>query len=250
MDNKTFLNISKEECLIAYKKILDDSDECWESGKILALKGDYARGISLSIISIEEMVKAIIILFDGHGFEFRKTKGIAIFFKNHEIRYVVAYGLFVVGSLLGEFLDLFKQLLENPEELKRFTEEVKRDGKSFLKRMTIKFFRKFIQLRKEMEWFSKVDIMRQEGFYSDYNGYLKNPGSISEKDYLEIVNRFEIVREMGQGIVKSFKNREKKYEELKDEYKTNNYYAEIEKALDLIRKKRKKPFDLLKESFD
>src|SRR4051812_38270732 len=97
MSSKTFLTIPKKECLEVYKTILKNSDNKWESGKKLADIGDFGGATSFALISVEELIKALIVFLDGKGFEFRSLKGIDTFFKNHKIRYIIAYAMFAMN---------------------------------------------------------------------------------------------------------------------------------------------------------
>ena len=254
MDNKTFLNISESECLIVYKEILKNSDMLWESGKILANSGNYGQGISSSIISIEELIKTIIVLFDAKGFELRKIKGISSFFRSHEIRYVVAYSMFAICLFGEDLLKALKRMKKEPAWMLKLNEERKNDKDFFEKRLRFYVLRKFITLRRELNWFSKVDLFRQEGFYCDYKSTLKTPIQISETDFTEVIKRLEKVKSVGKGLIQALESDDeeylKRFSDFIIDFKKNQYADKIANALAVIRKTRKPPFELLKEMFD
>jgi len=115
MSSKTFVTISKNECLTVYRNVLEHSDQKWESGKQLAKINDFGGATSMAIISVEELVKSLIIFLDGKGFEFRSIKGISTLFDNHQIRYLLAYTMFAMG-LFGD--ELMKFLKKNSRQSK------------------------------------------------------------------------------------------------------------------------------------
>lgn len=251
MDNKTFLNISESECLIVYKEILENSDKRWESGRMLANNGDFGLGISSSIISIEELIKAIIVFLDGRGFELRKIKGMSSFFRNHEIRYVVAYSMFVIGLFGEDLIKALKRIKEEPEWLLKMSKEMKNDKEFFEKRLRFYSLRKFVTLKRELNWFSKVDLFRQEGFYCDYKASLKSPIQVSEIDFNEVIKRLEKVRHVGNSLIQAMETDQEEYikqfSNFSSDFKKSQYADKIACALDGIKKTRKRPFELLKE---
>ncbi|NOT91646.1 AbiV family abortive infection protein [Ferruginibacter sp.] len=142
MEGKTFLNISRKECLIVYNDILENSDRRWESGMVLAKNGDFGLGISASIISIEELIKAIIVFLDGNGFDFRKSKGIDSFFRNHEIRYVIAYFIFIISLAGDELKKIIKKMNDNPEHVNNLIKGMRDDKNFILDKYKFYFFKK------------------------------------------------------------------------------------------------------------
>lgn len=209
-----FLNISKEECLSLYKDILANSDRTWSSAKILSEQSDYGSAVSMAIISVEEMVKAFVLCMDGHGFRFRSVKGVDSLFSNHQIRYVVAYGMFVVSIFGEEIKNLLIRYAAEPQELIYLRHKMI-NQEDFLER-NLRYYtlRKMVQLKKELKWFSKVDIFRQEGFYSDYDDKLKTPLNIEKKDYMEVISRLEKVRQVGKVVMDTFESNEQEYMEV------------------------------------
>jgi AbiV family abortive infection protein len=254
MSSKTFLTISKKECLIVYKNILENSDRKWESGKNLAKINDFGGATSMAIISVEEMIKAIVVLLDGKGFEFRNVKGMDVVFNHHQIRYLIAYAMFVMSLLGDELLKFLTRIRENPDEMIKIEEAMKQNEEEFFERNLKHYcFRKLIQLKKEFDWFSQVDIFRQDGFYCGYEEQLKNPISIDSCDYEKVINRLEKVRKVGKELIISFENQEvnftKPFLRLKKDFKQKKYYKHIEKSLATVRQSRESPFDLIKKKF-
>ena len=105
-------------------------------------------------------------------------------------------------------------------------------------------------IAREFEWFSKMDILRQDSLYTDFSGSLKSPLTISESEYLEVNVRLEKVKKIAEYIIKAYEE-EHESEELKEAIqgmKSKGYYREMEKSLTQL-KGNKNMFDLTKEYF-
>lgn len=248
--SKSFMTIPKKECLIVYKKIWEHSEGKWTSGKKLAEAGDYGGATSFAIISIEELVKCLIVFFDGKGFEFRKVKGIKTIFENHQIRYLIAFAMFIIG-LAGEELVKFINAFKNdPQGLAAFVKRLQTD-KEFLESTVARFaLRKLVILKREFDWFSQVDIFRQEGFYSDYNEQLKSPISITKDDYEEVINRLEKVRLVGKYLIESVETKDMLFQKqignIRRDFKANKIYEKAGTALTSVKLSKVNPFEFIK----
>jgi AbiV family abortive infection protein len=253
MINKSLATISRKECRDVYKEILENSDQKWNEGKLLSGTKSYGTATSLAIISIEELIKALIIFFDGIGFEFRRVKGMNRFFKHHQIRYFIAYSMFVLSLIGDEFFVFLSKMRNNPEEAENLIEELENDNELMIKKFKYYGLRKFVILSKEFKWFSQTDIFRQEGFYSDYKDQIKNPMKITETHYFEVIQRLEKVRNVCKELIKTFDSQsevvEKLCNTLKIDFKKKNYYGFIERNLKTMQEKRKTPFDLIRNQF-
>jgi AbiV family abortive infection protein len=254
MNNRTFLSISSKECGDVYKDILLHSEQKWESGKRLAETNDFGGAISIAIISIEELIKALIVFIDSKGFEFRKVKGMNTFFTNHQIRYFLAYLIFAMGIFGDEIFKLIKTLSKNPKLIAKLNQSLKENNPRFKRNMLIYLARKIILLRKEFEWFSKVDVFRQEGFYSDFHNTLKSPLKISPAEYEDVIVRLGKVKILTNLIIEAYNTSDKLVIEqitnIKIQIKENGVYNELAGALTKTRKTRETPFALLKSFFD
>lgn len=254
MSSKTFLTISKKECLEVYTSILKNSDQKWEAGKNLAAINDYGGATSMAIISVEEMVKALIVFLDGKGFEFRNVKGMDTVFKHHQIRYLIAYAMFALSLVGDELFKFLAKIRENPSEVIRMDEAMVQNEEEFFEKNIKQYlFRKLIQLKREFDWFSQVDIFRQDGFYCDYDEQLKNPITISSYDYEQVIQRLEKVLKVGKEIILAFENQDEKltdqFKDIKRNFKQKKYYQHIENLLATVRQSRETPFDLIKKKF-
>lgn len=125
--SKTFSTLSRQECKTAYQAILHNSGELWESGLLLAKSKRYGHATPFLINSVEELVKSLILFFDSEGFQLRQTKGVDTFFRNHQIRYVIAYAMFCMNIFGDELMKFIQKVREKPQEMMRLHEEMKAD---------------------------------------------------------------------------------------------------------------------------
>ncbi|MBO9204201.1 MULTISPECIES: AbiV family abortive infection protein [Niastella] len=250
MDSRNFSTISKEECVVAYEALLENSDAKWKAAKVNASLGEYGIASSLCVVSIEELIKAILLCQDSLGFEFRRVKGMDVFFKNHLIRYYIAYWLFTMGWAMNELLGFIKKLRENPEWAISFMEEIKSEN-IFEQKMKFYLLRQLILLKRELDWFSKIDNIRQDGFYAGYNGKLINPINISQEQYNDVKLKLSIVRKIGRSFITQIANKDKVIidliEEKRIEFKSKDHYSKIAIMLKDLRASRNSPFDLFKQ---
>ena len=109
-------------------------------------------------------------------------------------------------------------------------------------------------MRKELDWFSKVDVFRQDGFYCDYEEQLKNPINIKHDDYISILKRLEKVRQVGIAVIDGYNSEDKDTVEqlaiLRKEFKQNDHYRKIGDSLVKMRRTKQNPFDIIKQSLD
>lgn len=252
MANNNFLTISKAECEAAYKVILNNSDQKWETSELIANSGDYASACSLSIISLEELVKALIVFFDGQGFNFRNIKGMNAIFRNHRIRYFLLFFLYAMGLLNDELVKLISKIIKKPPSvLSRYNESIvwKKGYKSNIEKYILQ---KADELRIEIERFSKVDALRQASLYTDYDDGLKTPVTFSNEDYEILHYRLSKAREVGKSIISSFAYNDedtiKSIETLKRDFVKNEYYLNIENAFRYMNDTRLNPFDAFMKS--
>lgn len=254
MATKTFLNISKQECMTTYKRILNNSDNKWEAGKKLAEIKEFGGATSMAIISVEELVKSLVVLLDGQGFRFRKIKGMGILFKHHQIRYLLAFVMFVIG-IIGDDLVRFLESLRNKttKEVEVIMEHLISNKELLNQKIEEYALKKVAQIQIEFEWFSKIDIFRQDGFYCDYEEQLKDPIDISAEDYHQVISRLEKVREIGKifitTLISTNETSQNHFLLLKKNLAEKQIYKKMEFALQHLKKTRENPFDVIRGRF-
>ncbi len=190
--SKSFMNLSKKECLIVSKEIFRNAEKKHSDGLILAKNNSYGMAISSLILSLEENMKAVILFLDGNGFEFRKrVKGIKNLFINHKLRYPM--GLVLSGfNIFGkDLIDFINKIALNPTIIKGFN-----INETEWESLALKYILKKInQLNEEIIWFSNAEYLRQDGMYVDYDNVIKTPLSIDEKDFNDILIRVNSISE-------------------------------------------------------
>lgn len=113
----SFFDIPRDKLITIFPEIIRSSEEHYKSAVDIANTGKPGTAISLLLISSEEMVKALIVVLDARGFQFRTTKGMDVFFKNHEIRFFIGWAA-IVASMFGEdFIGWIKDIRENPNKI-------------------------------------------------------------------------------------------------------------------------------------
>lgn len=252
MAHISFANISHKECLQVYAKILENSDRKWDAAKKMSEMPDYGTSISLAIVSIEELIKALVICLDGHGFEFRKIKGMDVVFNRHQVRYVIAFVMLLINTVFEDLVAFVMHFKLKPDEIKNFSQKFK--DKSFFD-WKVQFFilKRMAKIKTEFKWFSKLDLFRQDGFYSDYYHELKSPLQITKIDHDQIIERLEKVRFMGKSfidiIVSGTKEDRDPFKELRDHMKRDNVYQKIAESLSSLRRSRTSPFEHIADYF-
>ncbi|TMI63658.1 MAG: AbiV family abortive infection protein [Bacteroidetes bacterium] len=246
---KKFSSLTKAECSEAYQQIFATAESEWQAALELAATGKYGNATSLMIISIEEYVKSLLIFFDSHGFHFRTTKGVSIFFKNHQIRYVIAF-VMAVMNLFGEEMKRFLlRVKENPEEIRTLHSAFKEDDNYFEKKFGYYFRRKLVEIMREFRWFKGADLFRQEGFYCDYKDFLKTPLNVTEDEFKEVFKRLKKVRSIGKAIIAGFESDSSEIrdqlQKMKTEFRAKNHYLKITNGLKKLSESKQSPFEFI-----
>jgi len=252
MSNKTFLSLNKSESLGAYVKILENSNDQWESAASLAMRGKYGNAITIAIVSIEEMVKALIVQLNGRGFQFGKVKGMNRFFRSHQIRHVIGYAMFIVNVFSEEVIFFLQKFRENPNEGLDFINAVTSNNEKAHQELSEYGMGLFESMAKEFEWFSMMETFRQDGLYVDYKDHLKTPIEITENQYREINSRLEKVRRVGLGLVEALNSNDElfvaHFDSLRKQFIKDKYYDKIESGLSQLAASRD-PFQALRLLF-
>lgn len=113
--------------------------------------------------------------------------------------------------------------------------------------------RRFIGLSHEMEWFSQVDLFRQDGFYSDYDGELKTPLVISKQTYIETMERLIRVRFAANEIIRVLQKPDEQFvtefKKMKQQFRQDDMYTKVSAGLQMVRQTKHDPFAFMKDWF-
>ena len=253
MKAKGFQNISQAECISVSASIMANANQKWHSGKLLAENNDFGGAISLSIVSLEEQIKALLLLADGNGFQFRKVKGMNAIFQNHGVRYIIAYYIFVMAVFGEDIFRFIYRMRDNPDHMKELITLYKTDKSIMEKKAGNYLMRKLIHLSHEMEWFSKIDLFRQDGFYSDYDGELKTPIIITQETYIETMERLIRVRFAANEIMRVLQKPDEhflvEFNKMRKQFKQDQMYEKIGTGLQMVKQTKHDPFAFMKDWF-
>ncbi|MBS1527756.1 MAG: AbiV family abortive infection protein [Bacteroidetes bacterium] len=227
---KELYNISAADCLKLYPQILANSNRNMQAGKLLAKNGLYGPAISLQITALEEMIKCLIVLMDGNGFQLRKTKGVHRFFKEHGIRHYTAFILLIV-YLFGEDLTAKLELLIKAPQQLQYWLELSKDEKRIEQWAEKYFGNKMAQLKSELPFFIDMDRQRTSGFYCDHELDFHSPEMISKEKYEYANLRITKVIALAKGFISASESQSpvmKKHKtDLLRYFKDNNIYDRL-----------------------
>lgn len=230
--------------------MVQNSNKKWHSGIKLAESNDFGSAISLAIISNEELIKALIVFFDGNGFRLRSIKGINALFKNHQLRYLIAYLMFAMGSFISDFTNLISEFRKDPSLISAWI-NISSNKRLEFETWIVEYLRgKFTTLGIEFNWFSNIDRYRQDGLYCDYNNNLKNPIDISKQEYQFAFYRLELVRKIGISFIESINDENLAMQNvlcsIKDGLIKNDFYNKASKIFSSLKNSKENPFDTIK----
>jgi AbiV family abortive infection protein len=238
-----------DECKSYFDHLIRNSREQWKVAQGLAQLGNYGMATSHLLISVEESIKAVIMHMDAQGFNLRKVEGVDWIFRNHRIRFFLAYIAFVFGVIGKDVVKLIERLRRNPQLLHDFVEELN-DETDLPVSVRWYILRKIALFKAEKEIFEKADLLRQIGFYADFNEGVSSPQDMSEEAYELILERMDLVRSVCEDIVFSYSSNDesivKALESSRRLFSSKNIYSLLERGLKRAKSTKHGPFDLLK----
>ena len=165
---KTFRSLSNIECMAIYEPIRQNAKRHFSAAQLLADHGDFANGISHLILGTEELLKSAILLLQGLNFPVRDIPNYDKVFYQHIPRHNVLMDCYSVYIFLN---GIFKKSQKNQNL------------------QLVQFFKNVIasahESRKQYDWWSNADSLKQKGFYCDYNEHgLLDPLAFKEEDWL------------------------------------------------------------------
>lgn len=191
---KDFVTISRKEGLLAYKELINSQERHFKSAATLASIQEYGHAISHLILGSEELVKALIVYFDGIGLSIRSVKGVKKFFRDHKTRHsfvTLFCMLSLTIKLLMKLIERYKELLHEPEKRDNMTEFEKvlmLTGKPRTEEIAEECVRVFgnkelNQVSNEIDFWRQADELKQKGFYVDFQDELVTSQTLTKTDY-------------------------------------------------------------------
>lgn len=156
--SKTFITISRRECLLVYNKLLINARNHFQASELLANNKLYGVAVSHRILASEELVKGLILFFDGIGLNIRQVSGVKKFFSDHQIRHVLACGISATAIYLRH-------------KIKKGQENTQLDT---------------AKMAQQIQFWIGADDFKMEGFYVDYEDKVLTPQDVREIDYKNV----------------------------------------------------------------
>jgi len=182
--SKNLLTLNKTEKGKVVKELLKNAERKRNSSIILLENDDIASAIHLQILSMEEDIKAMILMLDAYGFKLiQHVKDINTTFKNHRLR-------FVTGFILSS-LSYFKEDIERLPELfrnDRLMKAILEDRTMYLKPLLSHVVVRARQVKDELYLFSEMERIRQMSNYVDFVNEIHLPSDLTKAEF-EIVQK-------------------------------------------------------------
>lgn len=239
-----FFTLPNKYCLEVSKQVFEKSRNKYEEAIILSEKGRYDTASTLLIVSHEESIKGLILFLDGNGFRIRKIKGVRGIFNNHKLRYLLALSISLMSMFTKEMSTLLMKIMSGDST---FLDKIDPNQEGSNERIKIYLTKALSNVKKEIDFFSKVDKARQQGLYSDYeNGLIQ----ITEGEYNELFSKITLLN----NLIDSFSGFFSSDEEFTKEYigklkiDFNNIYAKkLEVLLEKINSPKVNSYESLME---
>ncbi len=204
---KNFTTLSSSECSVYYTEVIKNAEAKFNSADKIAEHGDYGTALSTQIIGLEELIKALVLFADGKGFEFRNVAGMNGVFRNHGLRYLFSFFLFVFsvfGETLQEGMNYVMKKAESDEGVAQF-KAMQSDREEFFHKYILPHLVERLQyVLSELKWYNEFDKIRQLGFYSDFNDRLHSPVSIDAPFYYGFKERIDSVKHIVFKMIEEF----------------------------------------------
>ena len=257
--HRTFHNLSPKECLTIYPEIIKNSDTNWRASEILANNQIYGQAISLAILSIEENIKAILIMLDGRGFRLRGIKGFKGVLEDHHMRYYLSFIMsagYVMGNKMLYLFDLVRFPGKNPSLLAKLM--LMMNNRELLENFAIEKLKLFFdEIACELDWFNQLDDKRKAGLYVDFKDKLLSPEDYGLEDYSEVYQKLSKVKIVCKNLIEAFDYEFKNHRDTiigMSKSFDAAFYVKLSESMEKTGKKQRLIFDqsrsLLKRFFD
>lgn len=180
--SKTFLTLDKKESLEVSDHTIKNAIILQETAKYAAENNNYGVATSLMILSIEEVIKAQVLFFQGVGIRVHRIKNANKIFSSHKDKHQVATQL-QFSKIIEGFI---KAINYEPKEKKyktgvRFMDSLLgglHDIVNILQPVTL-ISKSIDQMSANVEWLKKANDIKNKGFYVDYKSDVELPQNIT-----------------------------------------------------------------------
>lgn len=180
---RKFINLSPKESEGIDEIICRNAYRLKKSAEILVKQNNnYSIGLSILILSSEEIVKAILVFMHSKSLQVYKIKDAKKFFSDHKIRHGVAQ-MIEVGNGLFESISLW----ESRHERKKLFVTKNKKLNSFLNTINdiIKSSAPAVESYENVYKIQEFNDLKNKGLYVDYKNELLDPIDISLSTYQE-----------------------------------------------------------------
>lgn len=210
---KKFIDLSPEESNGLDLSLYENAIKLKKDAFLIANNNQsYSSATSLLILSLEEVVKAVLILLHSEGYKTYEMEGAKKFFFDHKIRHDIAK-LLEIGFGIIESSETYYKQKENP----LFNEKWGKLG-GFLNEAygVIKAVDPLLKSGIRIEKLKKFNVLKNKGFYVDYRNELKVPFEEIKKE------KYDEVKEVVERTFKSYNGLKKVFDTIpKDESEAN-----------------------------
>lgn len=180
---RNFLNVSAQESKGLHKPIYLNAKKLKSEALLLAENNAYSTASSLTILSTEELIKAILVLLHSEGYKVYRLKEAHMFFKDHTIRHHLAQ-LIETGIGLFEATETLKNQKTNFTTPKKSIKSI--IGMVLNREELLKPISTSINRINNLQNFNSI---KNQGLYVDFNNEIKIPeNEVIKTDFENTVN--------------------------------------------------------------
>lgn len=180
--SKTFLTLDKKESLEVSDHTIKNAIILQDTAKYAAGNNNFGVATSLMILSIEEIIKAQVLFFQGVGIRVHRIKNANKIFSSHKDKHQVASQLQFLKIIEG-FINAWnykpnKKKYKTDSKLMNTILNGLQDVQSFIEPISL-ISKSVEQMKGNVEWIEKANDLKNRGFYVDYKGDIKLPQDVT-----------------------------------------------------------------------
>lgn len=177
--SQTFITLSSSQSQGLDQYLFDNSQSLQRDAVLIAeVNKSYSKATSLTILSLEECIKAILVRLHSEGLKVYKIEGLQKFVKDHKIRHHIAQ-LIEMGAGLVEVFEKWEETKTKPKKFKMGWLNTATNG--------LQAGLQFYNSAKRIEKLEGLNDLKNNGFYVDFRDGLWNPElDLTQEDFLEI----------------------------------------------------------------
>jgi AbiV family abortive infection protein len=167
---REFHQISQEECLETYNKVIENANEHLNIGLILADNTKYGSAIVHVIFASKEMTKALVLYVNGKGINLSNVKGFKSFFYRHKPRHFFAHFMLMLYTFMKPLISIL-QNTKTQNVTQSLINETFDNSKSSIEQAI------------DNDWWFQADSLKNRGLYVDYSNKLVTPSDFKLDDF-------------------------------------------------------------------